>query len=117
MIKKLLTLKDEFIINSSVDLISKKLYAFNLFNIEEVNNHEYKVSSKISLGIGVINNMISSPISVFVTIVALEQNKSKAILATGLRIDLMLIIILSLIVFFTLLFYQIIKKEEIPFWL
>lgn len=38
MIKKLLTLKDEFIINSSVDLISKKLYAFNLFNIEVSTN-------------------------------------------------------------------------------
>ncbi len=86
------------------------------FNIEQRGVDAMRFTSKISLGIGSINNMIFQSISIYGTKEKVG-NKVSLVLRNKLRIDAVLITILLLVMFFVVLYYQLVVGEPIPFWI
>ena len=81
------------------------------FTIEKIDNYQFRFFAKLSLGI------FSTPINVNAKFMKIEENKTKVIIYTQLRIDIALITLISFLGMLLLTYYQMFNNEDAPFWL
>lgn len=81
------------------------------FTIEKIDNYQFRFFAKLSVGI------FSTPINVNAKFMKIEENKTKVIIYTQLRIDIALITLISFLGMLLLTYYQMFNNEDAPIWL
>lgn len=87
------------------------------FTIEKIDNYQFRFFSKLSLGIGSIIDFFFTHINVNTKFVKIEENKTKVIIYTKLRIDFAFITLIGFLAMLLLTYNQIFNNLDYPFWL
>lgn len=87
------------------------------FTIQKSGGNNCKFISKISLGIGSLGDFIYSPINVDANYTQIEKNKTRVILYTTWRVDLVFLIVMCLFGVLWLGYNQLFNHSDAPFWL
>ncbi|MBA4303416.1 MAG: hypothetical protein C0424_04250 [Sphingobacteriaceae bacterium] len=84
------------------------------FTIQKCGQNHYNFMSKMSLGVGSLGDFFYSPINVDANYVQIERNKTKVILYTTWRVDLVVIIGLCFFVVLWLGYDQLFNHSDTP---